>query len=336
VTKLSPTGQIVYASAFRAFTDAGSTAEFTGIAVDSAGNAYASGKAHHSTDGADIGLALKLDPTGANVVYYWGLPGGNSGGPAPAGANGVATDAAGDGVFVLAYNSTTTETDVAILRLNPSGSGTYYFVYPFTATDGGRANAVAMPASGATTTVVGAITPTGSSPNSFVMNVDATGNVTVSTYFPDSTTDAFNAVALDSAGNIFMGGTVDIGGLTQHGVALETDAGLTTLIWATSPISTAASVNGIALTAAGDVIVTGGDASGKAYIAQLSGVDGSGVDYTVFGGTGGSDVGQAVAVRGSDGHIFDVGTTNSSDFPVTDGSTLLGPTDGFLTEWTIP
>jgi hypothetical protein len=93
--------------------------------------------------------------------------------------------------------------------------------------------------------------------------------------------------------------------------------------------------NGIARDAAGNLYVTGADSSGQAYISQLSGT-GTILDYTVFGGTGGSDVGNAVAVRGSDGHVFAVGTTNSSDFPVTDGSTLNGTTDGFLTEWTYP
>ena len=121
-------------------------------------------------------------------------------------------------------------------------------------------------------------------------------------------------------------------------MAAEVDSGITTVIWLTplaGSSSSATSANGIAIDAAGNVYETGADSSGKAFITQLSS-SGTILDYTVFGGTGGTDVGYGVAVRAGDGHVFDAGTTNSADFPVTDGSTLTGTTDGFLTEWTYP
>jgi hypothetical protein len=200
-----------------------------------------------------------------------------------------------------------------------------------------------MPANGLYAAIGGSITPVGDTPQAFLMTVDPGGVVGAANYIPTTTTDQFNGVALDGAGNVYAAGTFDSGGPTQQGAVAKIDPTISTIIWF-SPLagssSTALTANGVALTAAGDVIATGADSSGQAYLTRLDGSSGSTggtiLDYTVFGGTGGSDFGNGVAVRSSDGHVFDVGTTNSSDFPVTDGSTLNGTTDGFLTQWTIP
>jgi hypothetical protein len=333
VQKYSSTGSIVYSTVFAVFpdTDVGSTTEATSIAVDGSGNVYVSGKAHHSTDGSDNGMALKLDPTGSTGIYFFVLPGADA--TSPASTNGVAVDAAGDAVFVGQYSPSATEHDLSALRLDPTGALVYGFFYPFTGATGSIANAAAMPASGATTSLGGSITPTSGTPNAALLRLDSAGNPLAAGVNSSTTTDTINALAIDSAGDFFVAGTVDIGGPTQTGVAAEVDPTISNILWSTALAGTTSaslSANGISLDASGHVIVTGADASGKAYLARLSGTDGTQTDYVAFGGSGGSDVGRAVAVRPSDGHVFVVGTTNSADFPVTDGSTLNGTTDGFL------
>jgi hypothetical protein len=330
-------GTVAYFTAFAVFpdTDTGSTAEGTAIAVDAGGNAYVSGKAHHSTDNSDNGIYLKLDPTGGTAVYFFYQPGGG-----PVSTNGVAIDTAGDAVYTGMYSPTATEHDLLAVRFTPTGTETYGFYYTFGPGSSSQGNADAMPGTGASTSIVGAanIPGTTTAQNAFEAKLDATGTPTAAAVLTDPTTDTASAIVLDAAGNSYVAGTLDIGGPTQTGLAAEIDPTLATIIWST-PLAGASSAsltaNGIARDAAGNVYVTGADASGKAYVSQLSGT-GTILDYTVFGGTGGSDVGNAIAVRASDGHVFDVGTTNSSDFPVTDGSTLNGTTDGFLTEWTFP
>jgi hypothetical protein len=337
VKKYSPTGSVVYFTEFAAFAGPGSSTEGTGIAVDSSGNAYVSGKAHNVADGSDNGIYLKLGADGMTRVYFFIQGSGPGGGPVS--TNGVAIDTAGDAVFTGEYSPSATEHDLLAARFNPSGStevyGDYYTFGPGTSSQG---NAAAMPGSGASTTIAGwaNIPGTTMAQNVTVQKLDALGNPTAGIVLLDPTADSANAVALDTAGNVYAAGTSDIGVPTQSAGVVKLDSGLTTLLWAVTPAATAFTGNGIAVDSAGNVYATGGDSSGKAYIAQLSGTDGSTIDYKVFGGSGGRDVGNAVAVRASDGHVFDVGTTNSADFPVTDGSTLHGTTDGFLTEWTYP
>jgi hypothetical protein len=333
VKKYGPTGSVVYLTEFAVFAGPGSSAEGTGIAVDGAGDAYVSGKAHNVADGSDNGLYLKFDPTGTMFVYGFIQPGGG-----PVSTNGVAIDTAGDAVFTGQYSPSATEHDLLATRFTPSGTVTYSHFYPFGAGSSGQGNAAAMPGTGASTTIAGwaNIPGTTTAQNAAVFKLDATGTPTASGVLADATTDSANAVALDTAGNIYVTGTVDIGGPTQSAAVAKLDSGITTITWFVAPAATAFTGNGIAVDGAGNVYTTGADSSGQAYLAKLSGVDGSTTDYQVFGGSGGSDVGNAVAFRPSDGTVFVVGTTNSSDFPVTDGSTLNGSTDGFLTQWSYP
>jgi hypothetical protein len=337
VKKYSPTGSVVYFTAFAAFAGPGSATEGTGIAVDSAGDAYVSGKAHNVADGTDNGIYLKIDPTGVTAVYFFVQGSGPGGGPVS--TNGVAIDTAGDAVFTGLFSPSPTVQDLLAARFTSTGTNTYDNAYNFAPPGSStQGNADAMPGTGASTTIAGWANVPGvtTAQNADEVKLDALGNPIAAAILVDPTTDSANAVALDAAGNSYVAGTVDIGGPTQSAVVAKIDSGITTLIWAVTPATTAFTGNGIALDSAGNVYTTGADSSGQAYLAKLSGVDGSTTDYKVFGGSGGSDVGNAVAVRSSDGHVFDVGTTNSANFPVTDGSTLNGTTDGFLTEWTYP
>jgi hypothetical protein len=333
VVKYFPSGAIAYSAALGAFpdTDLGSTAEGTGIGVDSAGNVYVSAKAHDGTAGTDSGFTLKLDPTGTMAAYAfaWTFASGTA-----LGFNGIAIDTAGDAVYVGGETVTPTETVLVALRLDPTGTSTYFNAYSFGPGTSSQGNAAAMPGSGTSTTIVGWVNLGGTADqDAAILNLDASGTLIAAASVPSPGVDSLNAVALDGTGNICAAGTLDAGGPTNSALALKVDHGIANVLWLTAPAGSMVG-NGIALTSAGDVVWTGADAGGQAFISLLSGVNGSVTDYTTFGGTGGSDVGQAVAVRTGDGHIFAVGTTNSSDFPVTDASTLTGTTDGFLTEWT--
>jgi hypothetical protein len=334
VKKVDSSGNVVYFVSIAAFPDPGSSTEITGIAVDANGNAYLSGKAHNVDDGSDIGLALVLNPDASGFVYSLSI----SAGTFPLGTTAVAIDAAGDAVYAGFVNASPTVSDMVAARLAPDGSVVFSNAYTFPGGGSNVGNAVAMPASGASSTIVGWANATGvtSNQNGDLIKLSATGSVLRSVAFGSPTTDSANGVALDAAGNTYVAGTVRIGNPTQAGFAFKLNAAITGFLWGGNPqVEFGSTANAITV-AAGSVYVTGADSSGQAYISKLSGTNGTIQDYTVFGGTGGADVGNAIAVRASDGHIFDVGTTNSPDFPVTDGSTLNGSTDGFLTEWTIP
>jgi hypothetical protein len=322
VKKYDSTGAVVYMTGFFGFVAAGSATEGTGIAVDGAGNAYVSAKAHDGAAGTDNGMYLAIDPTGTSFVYSGIQPG-------PGSANGVAVDAAGDAVFVGQSSSY-----VWAARFTSIGTPVFNMSYPTPLFTGSNANGVAMPASGISSTLGGSVTTTSGVTNSFLATLDASGGLVAANFNSSSTNDTVNAVVIALDGNFIVAGTNDIGGPTQMGIVAKVNTPITAFIWI-APLAGSSSAFGIAQDAGGNVYVTGGDSSGQAYLAQLSS-GGTVMDYTVFGGTGGSDVGRAVAVRAGDGHVFAVGITNSSDFPVTDGSTLAGTTDGFLTEWTYP
>jgi hypothetical protein len=330
VRKFGPTDSQSYFFDYLDILPAGNSCEGTGIAVDAAGNAYVSGTGYES--GGAVGLALKFGPTGTNLVYGFYLS-GSAGFDV---ANGFAIDTAGDATYALVDSPSPGVYDVAAVRLRPTGTfvfGNDYTLDGFSASGG---YAVAMPPSGTSSIIGGYAIPIGGiTPEFLLLTVDATGTQTAAYINPSTTTDVIYAVAVNSNGNIFVAGTVDLGGPTQTAVVEELDPMLTTVLWSTA-LPGSAYGYGIALDAAGDVISSGADSSGQAFIAKLTGTDGTLTDYIVFGGSGGSDIGRAVAVRPSDGHVFDVGITNSPDFPVTDGSTLNGTTDGFMTEWTFP
>jgi hypothetical protein len=350
VKAVSASGTLLFLAPL-GFGQAGDTTELTGIAVDLNGNFYISGKHHRTEDtpATDNGLYLKGDSLhGLDYAFY--QPSGPTGGPVATLGVAVTPGTAtipGEAVFVGSYSPTPTEPHGLAARFvqpDPTvpPTQTYGFFY-------GQAgiteafNAVVNTAAGDTTTFAGWVNIPGTTTNEnfIAFQVDATGHATGGNALTDigsPTTDHANAVTLDAAGNVDVAGTLDIGGPNQAVFSVQVDPTFSVINWQVAYVGAggeALSGNGIAVTSTGDVVVAGGFAGSAAFVV-LSHVDGSVTDGAIFGGTGGADVSNAVAIR-SDGHIFVVGTTNSSDFaPVTDGSTLVGPTDGFITEWTLP
>ncbi len=131
--------------------------------------------------------------------------------------------------------------------------------------------------------------------------IDPSISIAYSTFLGGSGSDAANSVAMDSAGNVYVGGTTT-------SATTFTETGSTTL----GP---------------------GGGAS-DLFIAKIdpSKSGASSLVYLTFLGGSGTETGGIVAVD-SKGNLAVAGTTTSSDFPVTDGSKLTtGSNDVTVTE----
>jgi Bacterial Ig domain/Beta-propeller repeat/Viral BACON domain/Putative binding domain, N-terminal len=161
--------------------------------------------------------------------------------------------------------------------------------------------------------------------------------------------DSANAIAVDGAGNAYVGGTTGstnfpvtagavsttLGGSTDGFVA-KINASGTALIYSTFlGGSGQESVAGIALDASGDAFVTGSTSSinfpvttgapqtalksaNDAFVAKLNPA-GAHLLYSTYLGGSTEDDGYAIAVDGS-GNAYVAGTTASVDFPVTTGT----------------
>jgi len=123
------------------------------------------------------------------------------------------------------------------------------------------------------------------------------------TYLGGSRDDSCTALELDSAGNIYVTGTTTSSDFPLAGNSVQTSLSLSTTNTVFEP----------------DI-----------FVAEISVTDGL-VYSTYFGGTG-ADTPYGIALDRS-GNMFVVGTTNSSDLPVTTSAyagVLYGPADMFL------
>jgi hypothetical protein len=138
----------------------------------------------------------------------------------------------------------------------------------------------------------------------FVTKISADGSTLLySTYVGGSSADSGNAIAVDGSGNAFVAG----------GTASSTDFPVT----------------------AGAKQTTFGGGSLDAFVFELASSGGS-LTYSTYLGGSGTDVatGIALATDGS-GDAFVVGSTGSTDFPVSTGAiqkTIKGTSNGFVTK----
>jgi hypothetical protein len=293
------------------------------VTVDAAGNTYVAGVTYSAdfpslnslssgVSPSDAGFAsdafvTKLDPSG-RVVYSTFLGDVGAGAGASQAVTGLAVNAAGD-VFVTGRANTTSFPTVNALQPASNGDGfTSYLVELNTAGDG----------------------------------------LIFSTYLNDVST---RGLALDGAGNIYLAG-LDGGGIRPTpGAASSTPSGSFVeklspagdrVLYATyvpgtefqtfpgGQVAAGGEVNGLAVDAAGEVVVTGdttepsglvvhaaqpafGGGRYDAFAAKLT-ADGSGLVYWTYLGGSKNDVGNAVAVDAA-GNAYVVGTTVSADFP---------------------
>jgi hypothetical protein len=241
VAKLNPTGSALVYSTFLG----GSDYDFgTGIALDSAGNAYVIGRTY-STDfptknplqaasaGPADAFVAKLNPTGSAFVYSTYLGGS---GTYDAG-NGIAVDSAGNAYVIgdtdsddfpttnnaaqLAYSG---GIDAFVAKLNPTGSSLVYSTY-LGGSDSEDGYGIAVNSTGSAfltgrtwstdfPTTKNAAQPAngggsgGGIADAFAAKLDPAGSAFVySTYLGGSNFDQGEGIAVDSAGKAYITGS---------------------------------------------------------------------------------------------------------------------------------
>jgi hypothetical protein len=293
----------------------------SGIAVDSAGNAYVTGatassdfptenplQAANGASGADHVFVAKLNPTGSALVYSTYL--GGSGGD---GGSSIALDSAGNAYITGQTYSTDFPTtpgafqtackggncfpnsDGFVAKISPSGSALVYSTYL-----GGSgydvSDAIAVDSSG-NAYVTGYTQSTdfptknpfqvasGGEVSVFVAKLNPTGSALVySTYLGGSADDAGYGIAVDSAGNAYV-----------------TGATVSTTFPTKNPLQ-----------------ATNGGGGSDAFVSKFN-ATGSALVYSTY--LGGTDVdgGSGIAVD-SAGNAYVTGATRSTDFPTTPGA----------------
>jgi uncharacterized protein (TIGR03437 family) len=239
VTKLNASGSaLVYSTYLGGADDTRPDDAGLAIAIDSAGNAYVTGRSHSfdfpTTPGAfqrgsffgDDGFVTKLNPSGSGLVYSTLIAGnGDDIGAA------IAVDAGGN-VYLTGYTKSadfpttpgafqrtpSVGLDAYALKLNPAGSGLVYSTF-FAADRDDAGQAIAIDASGQvyvtgkTTSTNFPTTPGSFQPSppgaeeAFVTKLSADGAALVySTYLGGESNDSGNAIAIDSAGNAYVAG----------------------------------------------------------------------------------------------------------------------------------
>jgi hypothetical protein len=286
VTKLNPTGTALVYSTYLGGTGLSAEYPFFGeegnaIAVDSAGNAYVSGEtfsvdlpvtpgAYQTTNHAAASelsnaFVTKLNAAGTALVYstYLGGSGGRGNGVGDT-SNAIAVDSAGNAYVA----GETFSTDF------PVTPGAYQ------STNKAAAN---------------------QDTNAFVTELNPTGTALVySTYLGGSGGDIASAIAMDTAGNVYVAG--------QAG---STDFPVTQGAFQTTNHATTYGTN--------------------AFVTKLNPADTALVYSTYLGGSGGAvnqsltlvhkggDQASGLAIDGS-GNAYVTGSTASADFPVTQGA----------------
>ena len=236
VTKLEASGAALVYSTYLG----GASNDFgNGIAVDSAGNAYVTGYtfssdfpttpgAFQTTFGGGLSadtFVTKVEATGAALAYSTYLGGSDADG-----GYGIAVDSAGD-AYVSgttsspdfpttpgAFDTTLALADAFVTKLEATGTALIYSTYlGGSNVDGGTAIGVDSAGNAYVTgntysidfpTTAGAFQPTPSGAvEAFVTKLDVTGAaLAYSTFLGGKNTDSGEAIAVDSAGNVFVTG----------------------------------------------------------------------------------------------------------------------------------
>ncbi|HEX5432074.1 MAG TPA: SBBP repeat-containing protein, partial [Bryobacteraceae bacterium] len=237
VTKLTPAGAI----SFSTFLGGSTTEHAGGIAVDSSGNVYVGGGTNSSNfpvagaiqsanGGSQDAFLTKLNSAGSQIVYSTYLGGSGGGVGSPEQINAVAVDASGNayaagvtnsydfpvtaGAFQTIFNGVQ---DAFISAINSAGNALIYSTY-LGGTSFDWASGLAIDASG--NAYVAGYTSSADLPSvgamqasfnglydAFVSELSAQGNaLAFSTFYGGSGADEANAIAVDSNGNMFVGG----------------------------------------------------------------------------------------------------------------------------------
>ncbi len=282
-----------------------------GIAVDSAGNAYLTGRTHGqfptvnpfqpTAGGFFDAFVAKLDPTGSALVYSSYLGGSyNDEGFA------IAVDSAGS-AYVTGFTQSSDFPTVNpfepspcpgsgcvgafVSKVNPAGSALVYSTY-LSGHNVTQGNGIAVDGAGSAY-VIGvtqaADFPTmnplqgtlGGYQNGFITKFNSTGSALVySTYLGGNGQDGGNGIAVDSAGNAYVTGFTDSNNFPT-----------------VNPLQ-------------------GYGGNTNAFVTKVNPTGSALVYSTYLGGTGG-DSGQGIAVDNA-GNAYVTGATSSRDFPTMD------------------
>src|SRR5215213_362446 len=328
VTKLNPTGSALVYSTFLG----GSGIELgLGIAVDSSGSAYVTGRTGSLNFPTTVGafdtthngifnaFVTKLNPSGSALVYSTFL-----GGSSFDQGNDIAVDTSGSAYVTgetfspnfptaSAFDITSNgESDAFVTKLNPAGSALVYSTF-LGGSSGDFGRGVAVDTSGSayvtgatfspnfpTTAGTFDTTHNGSS-DAFVTKLSASGLALVySTFLGDSDVDVGSGIAVDASGSVYVTGETVSPNFPTTVSAFDTTH------------------NGEL-----DVFVTKLNLSGSAPLV-----------YSTFLGGSGIEVGRGIAVDIS-GSAYISGFTNSPNFPTTADAfapTHNGGNDAFVTK----
>jgi hypothetical protein len=304
VTKLSPTGALVYST----YLGGGDTDAATSIAIDGSGNACIAGTttsadfptvnaAQTSPGGLADAFVARLDPTGGKLIYSTYL-----GGSSDDLAAGIAVDPAGNAYITGITASHNFPTASALQAAH--GSGVF---------------------------------------DAFVTKLDQTGRLVYSTYLGGSGADNGVRIAVDSAGSAYVTGDTASPNFPtvaplQPALAGTSDAFLAKLNPAGSALVYSTYLGGsgidggmgIAVEPGGSAYVTGftnstnfptanpiqakyGGDPYDAFIARVS-PSGSALEYSTYLGGGNLDSGLGLACDAA-GNAYVMGLTASTNFP---------------------
>ncbi len=377
-----------------------------GIAVDASGNAYVTGRTSsadfpivtggYQTNNKGGGgtfdvFVSKIAADGSSLIYstYVGGSGNDSG-------NAIAVDASGDafvtggtasgdfpvtaGVFQPTLGTSATD-NAFIFELNASGTSLTYSTYLGgtasdealgLAVDGSGNVYVAGKTTSADFPVFPVATPlqayvSGSLSSGFVSELNSTATALIfSTYIGGGTGDTADAIALDSADNVYVAGETFSSNFHVTTGAFQATcgscansfpdafvtaikAGGTGYVYSTFLGGSAQDgASAIAVDAGGNAYVTGSTQSSdfpvKGAIQETSGggtdafvtklnPTGSALIYSTYLGGAGFDLGAGIAVDGA-GNAYVTGQTNSDPFPTANATqtTYGGSNDAFVTE----
>lgn len=345
------------------------------IAVDALGNAYiagwttsanfpsTTGAYQPSLAGMTDAFVAKIDPLGQTLLFSTFL-----GGSAYDTAEGIAADAEGNVYVVGSTQSTDFPTlnllqsyggngDGFIAKLTSSGTLTYSTYLGGSAAD--DAHAISVDALG--NAYVAGITASNNFPvtarvyqtllagasDAFVLKLNATGSSAIySTYLGGSGTDEANGIAVDDAGNAWVGGSTwssafptqnplqSYGG-SEDGFVTKLNSSGTGLLFSTFLGGSSADlVKALAADRNGNAYVAGSTGSvdfpvtagvvqtlqggfspdEDAFVVKYNS-DGTQVMYSTYLGGAGDDIAYGIAVD-AQGYAYVAGETASSNFPV--------------------
>jgi len=335
VAKYANTGRQIYYTAFQAVDrDPGFTymeTEGHGISVDPAGNVYLTGTATRLESGNRHAFALKFDGFGNMVPNYGGgiaySPNLDSSG------DGIAVTSGGLATVTGSFQVSRSETEIFAVKFNASGLSPVYAVgYQFPGFDGSAGKAITLDSSGDNIYLAGSIVPTGGDNDILIMKVDNTGPMAGSHASYALTAqnvgdDTLNGIAVNSAGNAYVIGTVTDGGQLKAYLAEITVAG-DDLEFAQIYDGTMSGTS-LAIDIGGNSYFTGAvaldDGSIHALVAKVD-LQGEPVDTTALAGDT-TEVGAGLAFRS--GSVYLTGTTSSTNLS-TDTTSLIGSSDAYL------